>query len=78
MIEGISTAAPPGVSRAARQFEALFARILLKAMRSSVPQGTLLGAGRAGEIFTDLLDARWADAVARRGLGLARAVERAY
>jgi flagellar protein FlgJ len=62
---------------ATRDFEAVFVQEMFKAMRSTVPDGGLLDAGRSEEIFTGLLDEHVAGLTARRdGSGLADALYR--
>lgn len=56
----------------AKEFEAIFLRMLLKEMRESLPKTTLFGNSRAMEFFESLYDEQIASAVAQTGeLGLA-------
>ena len=63
--------------RAAEGFEAIFARIMLKGMRTSMTEGDMFGSGISGEIFGDMMDGAIADRMASRSaLGLADAMYR--
>lgn len=57
----------------ARDFEAVFTRMLLKSMRATVGKSDLFHGGRGEDIFTDMLDGHLSGVSARngRGLGLA-------
>lgn len=60
----------PELRQVAREFESVFLHLLMKSMRATVGKGPLMGAGRGGEMFSDLFD----QAVSRAGggrLGLA-------
>ncbi len=62
---------------AARNFETLFATMLLSNMRKSMaPQG-LFGNGMGGDIFQSMMEEKLGEVIARRGqLGIARMIER--
>jgi flagellar protein FlgJ len=54
------------------EFEALFLKQMLSAMRKTVPEGGLLDSGFAGEVFEDMLYDEYAKTMARNaGFGLA-------
>ena len=58
--------------KAAEGFEAIFARQILKSMRSTLTDGGMFGSGSAGEIYSHIMDEAVAEAIAKRGdLGLA-------
>ena len=54
----------------ASDFEALFSKMLLASMRKTVQQSPLFHAGRGEEVFSELLDNNYAEAVSKRGKGL--------
>jgi len=69
----------PELLKAARGFEALFLNAMLKAMRATVPEDSLLGKGPGEDIFTSLFDMELAGRVAgESGLDrfMARALQR--
>jgi len=64
------------VKKVAREFEALFAGMMLKSMRATVGNDSLTGGGRGEEVYRSLLDQEYANALAQgNGLGLARMIE---
>ena len=54
---------------AAKQFEAVFMQMVLKSMRSTVPDGGLLG-GNESKMYTDMFDTQLAQTLAKRGMGV--------
>lgn len=61
--------------KVAREFEAMFVGMMLKSMRSTVPENSLTG-GHAEQIYRDMLDQEYAAAIAsQRQLGLAQQLE---
>lgn len=61
--------------QAAEGFEAIFARQILKNMRSTLSDGGLFGKGTTGEIYSDIMDNAVAETMAKRSeLGLADAL----
>lgn len=67
--DGIRREADAELKKVAQQLEGVFIEQLMKAMRSTVPEGDL-GRGGAGEdIFTGLMDQQVSDAAAARGHG---------
>jgi len=57
---------------AAEDFEAIFARQMMKHMRSGFIGDGMFGPGAAGEIYSDMMDTAVADKIAEQGaLGLA-------
>ena len=64
-----------GARKVAREFEAMFVGMMLKSMRSTVPESSLTG-GNAEKIYRDMLDQEYASAIAARGgLGLSEVLE---
>ena len=64
------------VQKAARDFEAMFASLMLKSMRSTVGKDPLTGGGQGEEIYRSLLDQEYASImVSGDGLGLAKIIE---
>lgn len=59
-----------GLKEAARQFEALFLQSMLKSMRAAIPKSEISSDSQT-ELYTELLDQQWAQALATRGMGLA-------
>jgi len=59
-----------GLKEAARQFEALFLQSMLKSMRAAIPKSELSSDSQT-QLYTELLDQQWAQALASRGMGLA-------
>ena len=58
--------------KAAQGFEEIFARQLLKSMRTSLTSGGMFGNGSIGEIYSDMMDNAMAEQISvRSGLGLA-------
>lgn len=64
------------VKKVAREFESLFAGMMLKSMRATVGTDSLTGGGRGEEVYRSLLDQEYANAMVQgNGLGLARLIE---
>jgi flagellar protein FlgJ len=55
---------------AAKEFEAQFLQMMLKAMRDTVPDGGLTQSNE-GRMYQELLDQQWAQQLAGHGVGLA-------
>lgn len=71
-----SAARSGDVSGAARQFERLFATLLVKEMRSTLPEG-FFGKGAGSDVFDGWLDEHLGASLADgRGLGLRLSLER--
>ncbi len=63
--------------KVATEFEAMFAGMMLKSMRSSMAPDKLTGGGRGEEVFQSLLDQEYAMAIANQGgLGIAQSIEK--
>jgi murein DD-endopeptidase MepM/ murein hydrolase activator NlpD len=82
-IDGAASLRPAGpaadpdaqLRRVAHQIEGLFLREVLKVMRQSVPESTMLQGGLAGDVFGDMLDEELTTRVGETGgLGLANAI----
>ncbi len=67
---------PDRTAQVARQFEALFSSMMLKAMRGTVGEGSLLPVNMGEKIFTSMLDDEYANMMGTQGtLGLAQLIE---
>jgi len=63
--------------KVATEFEAMFAGMMLKSMRSSIAPDKLTGGGKGEEVFQSLLDQEYASAIAQQGsLGIAKSIEK--
>ena len=63
--------------KAAQGFEAIFARQLLKSMRTGLTNGGMFGSGSVGEIYSDMMDNAIAEQISEHsGLGLADTIYR--
>lgn len=63
--------------KVAREFEALFAGMMIKSMRETVGKDKLTGGGHGEEVYQSFLDQEYASSMAAHGgLGLARVIER--
>lgn len=72
---------PEALKAAAKQFEALFAQMLLKSMRDASGGEDILGGGEQGDLYRDLFDRQLALSLAEngnngRGLGIAEMMVR--
>lgn len=72
---------PEALKAAAKQFEALFAQMLLKSMRDASSGEDILGGGEQGDLYRDLFDRQLALSLAEngnngRGLGIAEMMVR--
>ena len=88
----VDSKAPAGTAKAApvqgetelrklaSDFESLFSKMLLSSMRKTVQQNPLFHAGRGEEVFSDLLDTHYAEALSKKdkGLGIADIIVRKY
>ncbi|KXS39129.1 MAG: flagellar protein FlgJ [Halomonadaceae bacterium T82-2] len=59
-----------GLKSAAKDFEAIFLRMMLKSMREATPQSGLLDSQQA-RFYTEMLDKQWAQELSGKGFGLA-------
>lgn len=63
------------LAKAAVEFERMFAEIMVKEMRKTVPENTLFGRSTGEEIFTEMLDSEYTKMMVNSGnLGLAKAI----
>ena len=68
---------PDRTAQVARQFEALFSSMMLKAMRNTVGEGSLLPVNMGEKIFTSMLDDEYSSLMGTQGtLGLAELIEK--
>ena len=75
-LKRIARQKPDAAAKAAAiQFEQVFVQMLLKSMRDATPHYDPL-AGEGGKMFQGMLDSQWAQAVAKRGIGLAPVIEK--
>jgi peptidoglycan hydrolase FlgJ len=64
------------VKKVSREFEAMFAGMMLKSMRATVGKDSLTGGGQGEEVYRSLLDQEYAAAMVQGGgLGLGRLIE---
>ena len=59
-----------GVREAAKQFEAIFLKMMLKSMRDATPQSGLLDSQQT-RFYTEMLDQQWSQHLSGQGIGLA-------
>ncbi|WP_136067329.1 flagellar assembly peptidoglycan hydrolase FlgJ [Modicisalibacter radicis] len=59
-----------GVREAAKQFESVFLKMMLKSMREATPQSGLLDSQQT-RFYTEMLDQQWSQHLAGQGVGLA-------
>jgi flagellar protein FlgJ len=64
------------VLKVAKQFEAIFLRMLLREMRSTVEKNALFGTSRALETFESMQDEQYAERLSSQGMGLGDMVYR--
>ncbi|MBF0566956.1 MAG: rod-binding protein [Nitrospirae bacterium] len=62
---------PAAIKEVAKEMEAMFANMMIKAMRETV--GPLMGKENGGEMFTGMFDTEISRLMAERGLGLQKA-----
>ncbi|MBT0663945.1 rod-binding protein [Geobacter pelophilus] len=63
--------------KVATEFEAMFAGMMLKSMRSSLSPNKLTGGGHGEEVFQSMLDQEYASAIAKQGsLGIGSTIEK--
>ncbi len=63
--------------KAAKDFEGILVKEILKSMRSTLTEGGMFGTGAAGEIYSDMMDDAIAQKVSARGdMGLAEIIYR--
>lgn len=65
-----------GVHEASKQFEAMFIKQMLSAMRKAIPKSHLLGDSPADKQYQDMMDAQWSQTMAQRGMGLAKMLDK--
>jgi peptidoglycan hydrolase FlgJ len=63
------------LKKACEQFESLLLNFMIREMRASVPESGLFPKSMADEIYTGMLDEKYADEMARNGgIGLSRMI----
>ncbi|MBI2354720.1 MAG: rod-binding protein [Deltaproteobacteria bacterium] len=63
--------------KVSQDFEGLFVGMMMKSMRSTVPQDKMTGGGHGEEVYRSLLDQEYSTAAVKRGgLGLAQQIEK--
>jgi len=68
---------PEAIREVAKQFESVFLHQVFKSMRSTVPKDGMLQSGFGGEVFTDMLDQKYADLASKSSsFGLADTIAR--
>jgi Rod binding domain-containing protein len=68
--EGTAVKGEAELRKIASDFESLFSQMLLSSMRKTVQKSPLFHAGRGEEVFSELLDNHYAEAVSKKGKGL--------
>ena len=68
---------PEAIRDVAKQFESVFLHQVFKSMRSTVPKDGMLNSGFGGEVFTDMLDQKYAEVASQSSsFGLADTIAR--
>jgi flagellar protein FlgJ len=63
------------LKEASEQFESLLLNFMIREMRATIPESSLLPRSMAEEIFTDMMDEKMADDMAKSGgIGLSRLI----
>jgi flagellar protein FlgJ len=63
------------LDQASRQFESLLLNLMIREMRATVPESSLLPTSMAQDLFTSMLDEKYADSMAQSGgVGLHRLI----
>lgn len=63
------------LDQASRQFESLLLNLMIREMRATVPESSLLPTSMAQDMFTSMLDEKYADSMAESGgIGLHRLI----
>jgi flagellar protein FlgJ len=73
---GAKTHSDAELQKVAKQFEAIFLRMLLKEMRATVEKNALTGNSRAMEFFESMKDEQYADNLSNQGIGLSDMIYR--
>lgn len=55
-------------NKVAQEFESIFLGMMLKSMRTSVPEGGLLESSHGGKIFEEMLDGEYAKMMSKQGI----------
>lgn len=76
-VNGLSEKQRLQAKKVAQDFEGLFVGMMMKSMRSTVPEDKLTGGGHGEEVYRSMLDQEYATAsVKRGGMGLAKQIEK--
>lgn len=68
---------PEAIRDVAKQFESVFLHQVFKSMRSTIPKDGMLNSGFGGEVFTDMLDQKYAEVASNSSsFGLADTIAR--
>ena len=74
--KGAREQSPEAIKKVAKQFEALFVKMMLKSMRDTVPENELFG-GKSEKMYQDMYDKQLSTEISNgRGIGLASVIER--
>lgn len=74
--QGARQQSPEAIKQVAKQFEGLFVQMLLKSMRSTVPESELFS-GKSEKMYQEMYDKQLSMRIANgRGIGLAKSIER--
>ena len=73
---GPATHSTAEMQKVAKQFEAIFLRMMLKEMKATVEKNPLFGNSRAMEMFESMKDDNLADRLSEQGIGLGNLVYR--
>ena len=74
--KGAREQSPEAIKEVAKQFEALFVKMMLKSMRDTIPENELFGS-KAEKMYQDMYDKQLSAEISNgRGIGLARVIER--
>lgn len=74
--KGAREQSPEAIKKVAKQFEALFVKMMLKSMRDTVPENELFGS-KAEKMYQDMYDKQLSAEISNgRGIGLANVIER--
>ena len=74
--KGAREQSPEAIKKVAKQFEALFVKMMLKSMRDTLPENELFGS-KAEKMYQDMYDKQLSTEISNgRGIGLASVIER--
>jgi len=74
--KGAREQSPEAIKKVAKEFEALFVKMMLKSMRDTVPENELFGS-KAEKMYQDMYDKQLSTEISNgKGIGLAKVIER--